>query len=376
MSKHKSDSPPLDEPSVRAAVAAARRVVVKVGSSSLASAQGGLDSAALDGLVDALAGERLRGREVILVTSGAIAAGCEPLGMARRPTDLAQQQAAAAVGQGLLIARYTQAFARHGITVAQVLVTVADIARRSSYTNALRTFGALTRLGVTPIVNENDTVATREIRFGDNDRLAALVAELVRASALVLLSDVDALYTVRPDQPGAALVGYVPRGGVEADVTQPGGSGLGSGGMSSKIEAAGLAAAAGIPVVVTSREQVAAALAGEPVGTAFAPSRRSRPRRLHWLADASVAQGRLVVDDGAVRALTTTPASLLAAGIVRVEGSFQAGDPVEVAGLDGSVVARGLVSLGSDDLSKRLGGHFGREVIHRDDMVLVRKADR
>jgi len=226
-----------------------------------------------------------------------------------------------------------------------------------------------------PIVNENDTVATREIRFGDNDRLAALVAELVRARALVLLSDVDALYTARPDTPGATAISFVPKlADLHAEVDQVGTSGVGSGGMASKIEAAGLATAAGVPVVLTSTAQVAAALAGEPVGTAFAASARPRPRRLQWLADASETQGRLVVDAGAVKALTTTPASLLAAGITAVEGSFAAGDPVEIVGPDGRVIARGLVSFASHELPDRLGTRFGHEVVHRDDMVLTRKA--
>lgn len=374
-----------DEAGVRAAVAGASRVVVKVGSSSLASAKGGLDVAALEALTNVLATRRQQGQDIVLVTSGAIAAGCEPLGMARRPADLAQQQAAAAVGQGLLIARYTVAFARHGITVAQVLLTVSDMARRASYANALRTFGALTRLGVTPIVNENDTVATREIRFGDNDRLAALVAELVRASALVLLSDVDALYTAHPDQVDARLVSFVPdAAGVTADVSAPAASGVGSGGMASKIEAAAMAAAAGIPVVLTSRNQAAEALSGQPVGTAFAPAAKRRPRRLAWLADASVAQGRLHIDEGAVAALTHTAASLLAAGVTAVEGRFAAGDPVEVVAPGGRVVGRGLVGFSSTDLPSmcgrssaqlvaQLGERFGHEVIHRDDLVLVKK---
>ena len=364
----------MSEVAVRAAVASARRVVVKVGSSSLASAKGGLDDAALESLVDVLAAHRLAGHEVVLVTSGAIAAGCEPLGMTRRPADLAQQQAAAAVGQGLLIARYTSAFARHGLTVAQVLLSRGDVSRRTSYANALRTFGALTRLGVTPIVNENDTVATREIRFGDNDRLAALVAELVAAHALVLLSDVDALYTTRPDLPGATRIGFVPRSGdTGADVAHSGTSGVGSGGMASKIEAASLAAGAGIPVLLTSCAQIGEALAGEPVGTVFEPRTKRRPRRLLWLADASVTVGRLHVDEGAVRALTTTPASLLAAGVKRVEGDFEAGDPVDIVAPDGRVIARGLAGRGSQDLASSLGERFGHEVVHRDDLVLTRR---
>jgi len=322
----------------------------------------------------------------VLVSSGAIAAGLEPLGLTRRPSDLAQAQAAAAVGQGLLVSEYTQAFARHGIRVAQVLLTVGDLARKTSYANALRTFGALTRLRVVPVVNENDTVATREIRFGDNDRLAALVAELVRADALVLLSDVDGLYTAHPDSPGAVRIGFVPAvAAIDVDVSQAGAAGVGSGGMASKLEAARVATAAGIPVVLAEFGQAADALGGQPVGTAFAPTAPRRSRRLVWLADASQTQGRLIVDAGAARALTTTPASLLAAGIVAVEGAFEAGDAVDVVGPDGAVIARGLVNFdatelpamlghGSVELGATLGSRFAREVIHRDDLVLTRKA--
>ena len=371
------------EASVRAAVAAARRVVVKVGSSSLASTQAGLDVARVRALVDVLAARHGAG-DVVLVSSGAIAAGLEPLGLTHRPTDLAQSQAAAAVGQGLLVSEYTQAFARHGVRVAQVLLTVADLARKASYANALRTFGALTRLHVVPIVNENDTVATREIRFGDNDRLAGLVAELVHADALVLLSDVDGLYTARPDTPGAARIGFVPRvSAVDADVDRPGVSGVGSGGMASKLAAARLACAAGIPVVLARWDQAAAVLDGEQVGTAFAAVAHRRPRRLGWLADASQIQGRLHVDRGAARALTTTPASLLAAGVRRIEGDFGAGDPVEIVGPDGAVIARGLVGFDSSelpdmlgrssaDLADALGDRFAHEVVHRDDLVMTK----
>jgi len=374
-----------DEAGTRGVVGTARRVVVKVGSSSLASARRGLDTTRLGALVDVLAARHAAGGDVVLVSSGAIAAGLEPLGLTHRPADLAQSQAAAAVGQGLLVSEYTRAFARHGITVAQVLLTVNDLARKASFANALRTFGALTRLRVVPIVNENDTVATREIRFGDNDRLAALVAELVRAEALVLLSDVDGLYTAAPDLPGARRIAFVPGfAGLDVDVSAPGASGVGSGGMTTKLEAARLATAAGIAVVLARFDQAGAALAGEAVGTAFAPSDRRRPRRLGWLADASQAEGRLHVDAGAARALTTTPASLLAAGIRRVEGDFGAGDAVEVVGPDGGVIARGLVGFdaadlpamlgrSTADLAAALGARFAREVIHRDDLVLARR---
>ena len=216
--------------------------------------------------------------------------------LARRPRDLATQQAAASVGQGLLVHRYTEAFARHGITVGQVLLTVDDVTRRSHYRNAYRTFARLLELGVLPVVNENDTVATTEIRFGDNDRLAALVAHLVHADLLLLLSDVDGLYDGDPARAGTTLLAEV-RSEADLDGVQigrAGAAGVGTGGMHTKVEAARIATGAGIPVVLTSRRAGrATALAGEPVGTLFHPTGRRRPTRLLWLAHATEPQGRL-----------------------------------------------------------------------------------
>ena len=238
---------------IRAAVGAARRVVVKVGSSSLTTALGGIDPARIKALVDELARIRLAGREVVLVSSGAIAAGLAPLALRTRPRDLATQQAAASVGQGLLMGDYTRLFGAYGLAVGQVLLTVDDMTRRGHYRNAYRTFGRLLELGVVPIVNENDTVATHEIRFGDNDRLAALVAHLVHADALVLLSDVDGLYTAHPATSGAQRISDVRSdedlAGVDVDRR---GSAVGSGGMITKIEAARIATSAAIPVVLTT----------------------------------------------------------------------------------------------------------------------------
>ena len=366
-------------------VTAAARVVVKVGSSSLTTAAGGIDPDRVRALVDTLAALRGRGAEVVLVSSGAIAAGLAPLGLARRPRDLATQQAAASVGQGLLVHRYTEEFARHGQTVGQVLLTLDDVTRRSHYRNAYRTLAKLLEMGTLPIVNENDTVATTEIRFGDNDRLAALVAHLVHADLLLLLSDVDGLYDGHPSQPGTTLLAEVSSDddleGVS--VGRAGASGVGTGGMQTKVEAARIATGAGIPVVLTSADRAAAALAGDQVGTMFHPTGRRRPTRLLWLAHATEPKGRLVLDDGAVRAVVERRASLLPAGLTGIAGTFTAGDPVDLVDPHGAAVARGLVNYDSEelpglvgrstrDLARELGASYEREVVHRDDLVLLR----
>ncbi|QZY28257.1 glutamate 5-kinase [Nocardioides coralli] len=368
----------------RPEVTSARRVVVKIGSSSLTTAAGGIDPERVRRLVDVLAASRSAGREVVLVSSGAIAAGLAPLGLARRPRALPAQQAAASVGQGLLVHRYTEELARHGVTTGQVLLTVDDVTRRSHYRNAYQTFAKLLELGVLPIVNENDTVATSEIRFGDNDRLAALVAHLVHADLLVLLSDVDGLYDGNPTRPGTSLVTEVPAGDDLSWVRigRTGAAGLGSGGMQTKVDAARIAGGAGIPVVLTSADQAAAALAGEPVGTLFHPTGRRRPTRLLWLAHATEPKGSVRIDDGAVRAVTQRRASLLAAGVTGAEGVFVAGDPVDLVAPDGTPVARGLVNFDAEEvpallgksshqLREELGSAYEREVVHRDDLVLL-----
>ena len=374
--------------SSRADLANATRVVVKVGSSSLTGADGRLSVPALRSLVDVLAARRAAGGQVVLVSSGAIAAGLAPLGLTSRPRDLATAQATASVGQGLLVQRYSEAFAAHGLCVGQVLLTAEDVIRRSHYKNAQRALGRLLDLGVVPIVNENDTVATDEIRFGDNDRLAALVSHLVHADALVLLSDVDALYDGPPSRPGATRISEVRSAAdLEGVVIAGRGSAVGTGGMVTKLESVGIATASGIPVVLTSVALAASALAGETVGTWFAATgRRASTRRL-WLAHAARTSGRLILDDGAVRAVVERGTSLLPAGITRVEGAFKAGDPVELAAEDGRVIARGLVSYSAAELPgllgrstrelrEALGVGYDREVVHRDDLVLIRPRRR
>ena len=365
-------------------VAQARRVVVKVGSSSLTDPDGGgLDEARLVALVDVLAERRNAGGSVVLVSSGAIAAGIAPLGLTKRPWDLATQQAAASVGQGALVAAYQRAFGAHGLTVGQVLLTADDVTRRTHYANARRTLERLLALGVVPVINENDTVATHEIRFGDNDRLAALVAHLINADALVLLSDVDALYDGPPHRPGSRRIPEVGGAADLAEVVVKGSaSNVGTGGMGTKLEAAGIATAAGVATLLTSAGRVREGLAGEDVGTLFTPTGSRRASRLLWLAHATEPRGRVLLDAGAVRAVVDRRKSLLPAGITAVEGRFDEGDPIDVCTPEGEPVARGLVNYSSDelpgmlgrtthDLARDLGPQYEREVIHRDAMVLL-----
>jgi glutamate 5-kinase len=390
----------------RADIATAARVVVKVGSSSLTTPDGEIDGDRIGALAAALSARRQNGGQVVLVSSGAIASGLVPLGLSKRPRDLATQQAAASVGQGLLIARYTAAFARHGIRTGQVLLSADDLMRRTHYRNAQRTLDRLLELGVLPVVNENDTVATDEIRFGDNDRLAALVAHVTRAGALILLSDVDGLYDGDPRRGEAQRITEVrdradldgirlgrglkagqgsqgTQGTQGAQGTQDNRKAQGIGGMATKVEAAMIASAAGIPTVVADAASAATALGGGSVGTYFAAARGRRPAtRLLWLKHAAVAHGSLRLDHGAVEAVVKRRASLLPAGITGVEGTFDAGDPVNLRDENGTIVARGLVNYDATEipglmgrstrwLASKLGPEYEREVVHRDDLVIV-----
>ncbi len=373
---------------IRATIAAARRVVVKVGSSSLTTAEGGIADERITALAGVLAARATRGAELVLVSSGAIAAGLAPLGLGQRPRDLATQQAAASVGQVLLAARYTDALARHGVLAGQVLLTADDLVRRSHYRNAQRTLGRLLELGVLPVVNENDTVATEEIRFGDNDRLAALVAHVIRADALVLLSDVDALYDGDPHRSGSQRISEIRSRDDLAGLWlgRPRGRGVGTGGMVTKVESALIATGAGIPAVLAAASQAGAALAGEPVGTYFAADGRRPATRLLWLAHATTGRGRLLLDPGAVEAVAKRRTSLLPAGVTGVEGQFEAGDPVDLCDEAGAVVARGVVNFDAGEipglmgrstrwLARELGPGYEREIVHRDDLVVFRSRD-
>jgi glutamate 5-kinase len=367
----------------RSDIAGSPRTVVKIGSSSL-TRNGAIDDARIAALTDAIAARVGGGHQVLLVSSGAIATGMTPLGLKKRPKDLATQQAAASVGQGLLIARYTEAFARHGLGVGQVLLTADDLMRRAHYRNAQRTLDRLLELGIVPVINENDTVATDEIRFGDNDRLAALVAHVSRASALILLSDVDGLYDGDPRKGSARRIDLVtgPADLEYVKAGKTGASGLGRGGMSTKVDSALIATAAGIPTVVTTAKEARQALAGEKTGTYFAAAGQRPSTRHLWLAHAAVARGALKLDAGAVEAVVGRRASLLPAGITGVAGTFEAGDPVELTDEEGQPVARGIVGYDSTELpslmgrstrwlSAKLGPEYEREVVHRDDLVIL-----
>jgi glutamate 5-kinase len=359
-----------------------RRLVVKVGTSSLVDDEGGVSRRKLAKVVRdiaAVAGER----RCVLVSSGAIAAGVGPLGMSRRPRDMPGLQAAAAVGQGRLMAEYARLFAARGLVSAQVLLTQEDFLRRRHFVNARNTFERLLDAGVVPVVNENDTVATAEIAFGDNDRLAALVAVLVGADVLALLSDVEGIYTRDPRRGRARLLSQV-TDPATIEASGPG-SEAARGGMASKLEAAMIATAAGIGVVIAGahrRDVLARVLAGDPVGTWMPPRGGRKRARKAWIAFASGVRGRVLVDAGAERAVREDGRSLLAAGVTGVEGSFVAGDPVEVAGPSGDVFARGIANYSSRELPRLAGrssgeltslpgGPYDREVIHRDELVVM-----
>lgn len=374
----------LTEADVRRAIAGAQTVVVKVGSSSLTKPSGHLDTAKLNALVAALSSAALMGARVVLVSSGAIAAGFGPLGFDSRPTDVATQQATAAVGQGLLMAQYEASFGRFGVRVGQILITAEDTIRPQQYRNVQRTLGRLLDLGVVPIVNENDSLASNEIRFGDNDRLSALVANLVRADALVLLTDVDALYTAPPSEPGARCIAFVPDVVAALDdvtVTGPT-SGVGTGGMVTKLEAARVAAVSGIPAVLTSAVNAGPALMGDPVGTAFAPVKQRGSSRRLWIGFAANPRGTLVADAGAASAVRGGRASLLSAGVLEVHGDFSAGDPVWIDDESGTHLAKGLSGFDSEEipqmlgrttvqLRRFLGEEYAHPLVHRDNLVLV-----
>jgi len=371
----------------RKQLGAGRRWVIKIGSSLLTNDGRGLDGGAISAWVEQMAGLRSGGRELVLVSSGAVAEGMNRLGWARRPRALFELQAAAAVGQMGLVQAYESRFQRHGLHTAQVLLTHDDLADRKRYLNARSTLRSLLRLGAVPVVNENDTVATEEIRFGDNDTLAALVANLVEADLLVILTDQSGLFDRDPrSDPEARLIPEARAGDPSLELLAAGGSGaLGRGGMLTKLRAAGRAARSGTPtLIVSGREpRVLARIAdGEPIGTHLGTASEPLAARKQWLAGQLQVRGRLTLDTGAVRVLRQSGRSLLPVGVTAVEGAFARGELVACDGPDGAEVARGLVNYGAEEARRIIGQPSDRleallgyvdepELIHRDNLVLL-----
>jgi glutamate 5-kinase len=368
-----TDDPKSEPAEVRRALGQVTRVVMKVGSRSL------MEEGRFALLAAAIAGQRAAGREVVLVSSGAIALGVDRLGLSGRPRQLPELQAAAAAGQAALMRCYEDAFGAHALAPAQVLLTHADLADRERWSNARQAIDALLELGAVPIVNENDTVAVEEIRFGDNDQLAAMVSTLVGADLLVLLTDVDGVLDederVIPTVRGGDGLTHLFREAKDE---------VGRGGIASKVRSARRATRRGVPAVIGNAGDehfLRRLLAGEPVGTLFLPAGVRLPSRKHWIAYALAPKGSILVDEGAVRALKGE-ASLLAAGIVGVRGDFEPGDCVTLQAPSGEEIGRGLVRFATADVARLAGAHsdqveerLGRRVngvvMHRDDMVLV-----
>ena len=368
-------------------IALAHTIVVKVGTNVLTRPDGALEPARVQALADQLHRLRGTGRKVALVSSGAIGAGMGRLGLAARPINLRQLQACAAVGQTFLMRAYEDCLTRHQIPTAQLLLTAGDFDNRTRYLNARNTIVTLFEWGCLPIINENDTVSVAEIRFGDNDHLAALVTNLLQAPLLILLSVVDGLYTADPKtDPGAERIGTVPF--INAEVLNRAGasrSSLGSGGMRSKLRAARLATSAGESVVMASGERpdvLDAIFRGEPVGTLFLPHNTTMPAWKRWLGYAARPRGRFVVDAGARQAVQAQGRSLLPIGVVRVEGAFHKGDVVALCDADGVEFARGLTNyssaaaerlrgLRSEQIRATVGELPYEEIVHRDNLVVV-----
>jgi len=364
-----------------------RRVVVKIGSSTLSGEGGGLDRDYVRALVDQLAELRTHGDSPVLVSSGAIAAGISRLGLTERPPDMPSLQAAASIGQVVLIETYAAFFAEHQIPIGQVLLTRHDTGHRESFLHARDTFERLLALGAVPIVNENDTVAVDEIRFGDNDTLAALVATMVGADMVVVLSDIAGLYDADPrHQAEANLLAHVDEL-TEELVAGAGGTGsdVGSGGMATKVEAARVLMKAGIPMVLCDGRRpgvVLDAVEGRPAGTVFSAGEGTLGARKLWIALGRNAVGEIVIDDGARRAIVERQTSLLPAGVVSVSGTFGAGDAIVLKDRSGTVLARGLSEFAAVDLERVKGmktpeiaaafPHLaGKAVVHRDRLAIL-----
>ena len=367
-----------------------RRIVIKIGSSTLTTSESSIDYDYLSDLADQVARVRAAGWQPVIVTSAAIACGLEALGMEKRPTDMPSLQAAASVGQSALSTAYAETFSRHGIVTSTVLLTRRDTADRTAYLHARNTLSRLLELGVVPIINENDTVAIEQIRFGDNDTLAAVAACLIDADLVVILSDIDGLYDANPnDDPSAKLIERVDRITPEI-LAAAGGSGsvVGSGGMVTKLKAARVLAVAGIPMVICAGRRPATvedAAAGRSVGTLFAASEKPHEitARKLWIALGDSARGCVVVDDGAKAALIERGSSLLSVGVSAVSGHFEPGDIIDIKDGSGHLFARGRTAFSADEIdlacgksrekieaNRLLAPLAEKPIVHRDELVV------
>ena len=360
---------------------------MKIGSRVLTREDDLLDPAFMHDLAAQVAELRQQGREVVIVTSGAIACGRGELGLLERPRTIPQKQAAAAIGQTRLMRAYEDAFADNGLKTAQVLLTRTDLAERTRFLNARATLETLLDCTVIPVINENDTVAVDEIKFGDNDNLSALVTNLIDANLLVILSDIDGFYDADPrSNPGACLVPLVKAVTREIELAAGGsGSTVGTGGMATKVAAAKKAGKSGVATLIINGKQpgiLCRAMAGDEVGTLFLPAGERLTSRKHWIAFTLRPKGRIMVDEGARKVLVRHGRSLLPSGIVRLEGEFDRGDCVRVCGPDGAEFARGLSAYShhetgkiighkSDEIEMILGYKYGDEIIHRDNLVVL-----
>jgi glutamate 5-kinase len=366
---------------------AVKRVVIKIGSRVLTDEAGVLDPAVIGRICGELAQFRDRGLQLVVVSSGAIAAGRSELGLVKNPKTIPQKQAAAAIGQTRLMRAYQEALAPHGLKAAQVLLTSEDLGSRQRFLNARATIDTLLGFGVIPVINENDTVVVDEIKFGDNDNLSALVTNVAEADLLLILTDVEGLYSADPSKDRDARLIPLVRG-ITRDLERAAGgsaSAVGTGGMATKVAAAKKAGKNGVPTILVPGKRVGvitAAMRGDEVGTLFIPEGVGLNRRKHWIAYTLKPAGRLIVDDGARNVLEKKGKSLLPSGIVGVEGRFERGASVRIFGTDGKEFARGLTDYSSSEIT-RLAGHksseiedllgyrYGDVIVHRDNLVLM-----
>ncbi|RNC29685.1 MAG: Glutamate 5-kinase 1 [Candidatus Dichloromethanomonas elyunquensis] len=364
-----------------------KRAVIKIGSHSLSSASGGISGVVMDRLAAAIAAFREMGVECILVTSGAVAAGMAKLNLKERPRDITGKQAAAAVGQGILIEKYSYFFEKYGLTCAQILLSRIDLVDSSHYRNAQNTLERLLKFGIIPIVNENDTVVFEELCFGDNDRLSALVAGMIDADMLILLTDVDGLFTENPlKNSQACLIPLVEDVSKVKELADGTGSSIGTGGMRTKLKAAEMANRFGMTTFLmnASRLNELAKIPGGtyPVGTLFLPSKHKMSGKKRWMAYAALSMGTVIIDQGAQRALVNNRKSLLASGVTGIDGYWERKDLIRIVNADGDEIARGIAELSSEETHKARGlrskdiiqlfpGLKCDELVHRDNMTVI-----